>query len=96
MAIGINGNQNQINLQKSLKTMQNGKPSRLGTTKKAPGMSMNESIFGQKGVGAKSNVASTATASSVVQANTTRSVQDIQNSKIGTSNNTSKTEAFSR
>lgn len=36
MAIGINGNQNQINLQKPLKTMQNGKPSRLGTTKKAP------------------------------------------------------------
>ena len=87
MAIGVNGNSNQIDLQKLMQLRMNGKTGRTGATKKAPGMSMNESIFSKNAqmVSGQNNTAAKAgqtnTADNVANVNTAKSIDGIKKSE---------------
>ena len=78
MSINVNGNSNQIDLQKLLKQMQTGKAGRTRMPRKAPGMSMNESIFmvsgNRRAQGIQKNEGFVITAEDVANVNTTRSI----------------------
>ena len=84
MAIGVNGNSNQIDLQKLLKTMQGQKAGSTRAAKKAPGMSMNESIFDKNAQmisGENKNVSQTRRTNvtqNVATVNTAKSVDGIK------------------
>ncbi len=74
MSINVNGNSKQIDLQKLMQLRLNGKLGKAGAVKKAPGMSMNESIFNK-------NARMISTQNSVTNTNNTEPLPGSEGSK---------------